>query len=507
MFYAYVLKAVNEDSGKESNEAPSHHANQIAKRISGATTNSCVPSFSSKGRKLYQNDKHHFESFLYFHYFTSYPPSVPMNIQNSPQIIEHINYPLDNTIYDVKWVDGKSDIIAGETERERERERERKREREKNKGSFDGRILLYDINNMSKEYYTIKKHTKLINKIDCKSHKNNNLIVSGSRDGSVKIFDIRTNREVVSLQPPKGSTYTPDCWCVATGNNHIEENPLCGERQENMNICAGYDNGDIKFFDIKTMTLEYEVNAKKHNSTRLVQQNEIVHLLPMYLNEFCHPFFCRISFYRTFFYLLLPHLLLPHLLLPHLLLPHLLLPHLLLPHLLFTLLSLPIPYKVNVNNGVCSISYDRKDTQKNKLICSTLEGNIYIFNLDVYSEETGYAYSKDQIISGAYISQKNRDIFAALGGDGNVKMSDSSEKMGEASKEAKRKPKNDFANTIMCERNLRGIVGELNKLNHLNVSTQPIISFDWHRDKLGLCVFASLDQTLRVYIITKLNLC
>ncbi|SBS85806.1 WD repeat-containing protein 92, putative (WDR92) [Plasmodium ovale curtisi] len=420
MFYAYVLKAVNEDSGKESNEAPSHHANQIAKRISGATTNSCVPSFSSKGRKLYQNDKHHFESFLYFHYFTSYPPSVPMNIQNSPQIIEHINYPLDNTIYDVKWVDGKSDIIAGETERERERERERKREREKNKGSFDGRILLYDINNMSKEYYTIKKHTKLINKIDCKSHKNNNLIVSGSRDGSVKIFDIRTNREVVSLQPPKGSTYTPDCWCVATGNNHIEENPLCGERQENMNICAGYDNGDIKFFDIKTMTLEYEVN---------------------------------------------------------------------------------------VNNGVCSISYDRKDTQKNKLICSTLEGNIYIFNLDVYSEETGYAYSKDQIISGAYISQKNRDIFAALGGDGNVKMSDSSEKMGEASKEAKRKPKNDFANTIMCERNLRGIVGELNKLNHLNVSTQPIISFDWHRDKLGLCVFASLDQTLRVYIITKLNLC
>ncbi|SBT40462.1 WD repeat-containing protein 92, putative (WDR92) [Plasmodium ovale wallikeri] len=332
-----------------------------------------------------------------------------MNIQNSPQIIEHINYPLDNTIYDVKWVDGKSDIIAvGEELNKRgfinlynlnkgdfTCVSMNKTERGIKTvcpfysysgsytiacGSFDGRILLYDINNMSKEYYAIKKHTKLINKIDCKSHKNNNLIVSGSRDGSVKIFDIRTNREVVSLQPPKGSAYTPDCWCVATGgaiseiqtqvplhahayatfayatapisrcigNNHIEENPLCGERQENMNICAGYDNGDIKFFDIKTMTLEYEVNAKKHNSTRLFQQNEIVHL------------------------------------------------------------------------------YDRKDTQKNKLICSTLEGNIYIFNLDVYSEETGYAYSKDQIISGTcwgtpFLPQ-NRDIFAALGGDGNVKI-------------------------------------------------------------------------------------
>ncbi|EAA20420.1 unnamed protein product-related [Plasmodium yoelii yoelii] len=53
----------------------------------------------------------------------------------------------------------------------------------------------------------------------------------------------------------------------------------------------------------------------------------------------------------------------------------------------------------------------------------------------------------------------------------------------------------------------KGIVGELDKLNHLNVSTQPIISFDWNKDKLGLCAFASLDQTIRVYIITKLNLC
>ncbi|SCP05303.1 WD repeat-containing protein 92, putative [Plasmodium ovale] len=363
-----------------------------------------------------------------------------MNIQNSPQIIEHINYPLDNTIYDVKWVDGKSDIIAvGEELNKRgfinlynlnkgdfTCVSMNKTERGIKTvcpfyshsgsytiacGSFDGRILLYDINNMSKEYYTIKKHTKLINKIDCKSHKNNNLIVSGSRDGSVKIFDIRTNREVVSLQPPKGSTYTPDCWCVATGNNHIEENPLCGERQENMNICAGYDNGDIKFFDIKTMTLEYEVN---------------------------------------------------------------------------------------VNNGVCSISYDRKDTQKNKLICSTLEGNIYIFNLDVYSEETGYAYSKDQIISGTcwgtpFLPQ-NRDIFAALGGDGNLILY----------KYIYPEKNHVFDELKGCK---RGIVGELNKLNHLNVSTQPIISFDWHRDKLGLCVFASLDQTLRVYIITKLNLC
>ncbi|ETW28388.1 hypothetical protein PFFCH_04296 [Plasmodium falciparum FCH/4] len=48
---------------------------------------------------------------------------------------------------------------------------------------------------MSEEYYKIRKHTKLINKIDCKNYKNNNIIVSASRDGSVKIFDIRTKQE------------------------------------------------------------------------------------------------------------------------------------------------------------------------------------------------------------------------------------------------------------------------------------------------------------------------
>ncbi|KAI4836327.1 WD repeat-containing protein 92 [Plasmodium brasilianum] len=362
-----------------------------------------------------------------------------MHIQNKPQIIEHINYSLDNTIYDVKWVDGKSNIIAvGELLDKKgyiniynlnkgnftciSNNRTDKGIKTICPfyshsgsytiacGSFDGSILLYDINNLSEPYYSIKKHSKLINKIDCKSYKNNNIIVSASRDGSVKIFDIRTNHEVVSLEPPKNSDYMPDCWCVATGNNYIEENSYCETGQENLNICAGYDNGDIKFFDIKMMLIEHEAN---------------------------------------------------------------------------------------VNNGVCSINYDRKDTKRNKLICSTLEGNIYIFNLDVYSEDSGFAYSKDQIISGTcwgtpFLPQ-NRDIFATLGGDGNLILY---------------KYINPEKNYVFDELKgcKRGIIGELEKLNYQNVSTQPIISFDWNKDKLGLCVFASLDQTIRIYIITKLNL-
>uniref|UniRef100_A0A8C9H2P8 G-beta repeat protein n=1 Tax=Piliocolobus tephrosceles TaxID=591936 RepID=A0A8C9H2P8_9PRIM len=265
-----------------------------------------------------------------------------MDAQNKPQIIEHINHPLNDTVYDVKWINGKSKIVAAGEALDKtgylsiydlNKGNFTRISNHITKcgmktislffsytgaytvacGSFDGSILLYDINDLSTPYYTIKKHKKLINKIDCKSFKNNNIIVSASRDGSVKIFDIRTNREAVSLEPPKDSAYIPDCWCVATGNNYIENNLYNEEGEENLSICAGYDNGDIKFFDLKMMSIEHEVN---------------------------------------------------------------------------------------VNNGVCSISYDRKDTKKNKLICSTLEGNIYIFNLNTYSEDSGYAYSKDKIISG-----------------------------------------------------------------------------------------------------------
>ena len=34
---------------------------------------------------------------------------------------------------------------------------------------------------------------------------------------------------------------------------------------------------------------------------------------------------------------------------------------------------------------------------------------------------------------------------------------------------------------------------------------QPIVSLDWSPHREGLCTLACLDQTLRVYIVTKLH--
>lgn len=49
-------------------------------------------------------------------------------------------------------------------------------------------------------------------------------------------------------------------------------------------------------------------------------------------------------------------------------------------------------------------------------------------------------------------------------------------------------------------------MGKVEMLNQRDVCQQCISSFDWNRDKLGLSVLCGLDQTVRVMIVTKLNL-
>lgn len=51
-----------------------------------------------------------------------------------------------------------------------------------------------------------------------------------------------------------------------------------------------------------------------------------------------------------------------------------------------------------------------------------------------------------------------------------------------------------------------GVIGELSLLQNSTLSDQPITSFDWCVDKIGLAVCSAFDQTLRVLITTKLQL-
>ena len=71
--------------------------------------------------------------------------------------------------------------------------------------------------------------------------------------GSVKVWDPRQKDDPVACMEPAEGETRRDCWCVAFGNSY-NDSERC--------VCAGYDNGDIKLFDLRAMTQRWETNIK-----------------------------------------------------------------------------------------------------------------------------------------------------------------------------------------------------------------------------------------------------
>jgi hypothetical protein len=51
-----------------------------------------------------------------------------------------------------------------------------------------------------------------------------------------------------------------------------------------------------------------------------------------------------------------------------------------------------------------------------------------------------------------------------------------------------------------------GVMGNMQLLQSVTFSSQPISSLDWNNDKEGLFACTSFDQTLRICITTRLNI-
>lgn len=51
----------------------------------------------------------------------------------------------------------------------------------------------------------------------------------------------------------------------------------------------------------------------------------------------------------------------------------------------------------------------------------------------------------------------------------------------------------------------KGVPGNLQLLQNVTLSTQPISGFHWSPDKIGLAVSTGFDQIIRVVVCTKLN--
>lgn len=128
-------------------------------------------------------------------------------------------------------------------------------------GDFDGNINVWDLENKI-PVWSVKGHSSIVNAIDgvggeamsSSSDVGTPEIVSGSRDGSVKVWDIRIKEKPVACMEPVEGGPRRDCWSVAFGTSL---NPT--DRM----VAAGFDNGDVKIFDLRTMTLHWETRV--HN--------------------------------------------------------------------------------------------------------------------------------------------------------------------------------------------------------------------------------------------------
>jgi hypothetical protein len=163
---------------------------------------------------------------------------------------------------------------------------------------------------------------------------------------------------------------------------------------------------------------------------------------------------------------------------------------------MFDLRTNSLRWETNVKNGVVGLEFDRKDIEMNKLTVATLESKFRVYDLRTQHEKEGFAFMsekahKSTIWSTRHLPQ-NRDVFMTCGGNGGLNIYRYRYPAARSVQDPEGKPK--------------GVAGTCELLNSRIISTQPIVSFDWSADKEGLAVLACLDQTVRVYIATKLHL-
>jgi len=352
------------------------------------------------------------------------------NVLEKPQIIGHVEKSLNYTLYDAKWIPSSArfvvlgsyprntgalqvyEIDQGDVKLIKETEKgaalkcstfgaSSLANRHLATGDFNGNLHIWDLEKIHVPVFTAKAHSEIINAIDAVGGlgigEGAPEIVTGSRDGIVKIWDPRQSTPVASIEPAEGEEKR-DCWTVAFGNSFTQDDRV---------VAAGYDNGDLKLFDLRAMALQWETNLK---------------------------------------------------------------------------------------NGICSLQFDRKDIEMNKMAATTLESKFHVFDMRTQHPQEGFAYRtekahKSTIWLARHLPQ-NRDVFMTLGGNGSLNLWNYEYPEKRTKKEGEQ---------------LKGVAGKVHLLNNVTLSTQPICGFDWHPDKMGLAVCTAFDQALRVVIVTKLN--
>ncbi|XP_078097189.1 dynein axonemal assembly factor 10-like isoform X3 [Mustelus asterias] len=124
-------------------------------------------------------------------------------------------------------------------------------------GDFEGNLHVWNLEAPEAPLYSAKAHREIINCIDGVGGlgigQGAPEIVTGSRDGTVKVWDSRQKDLPVANMEPAAGINRRDCWTVAFGHACTPWDRC---------VCAGYDNGDIKLFDLRNMEVRWETNVK-----------------------------------------------------------------------------------------------------------------------------------------------------------------------------------------------------------------------------------------------------
>eukprot|EP00218_Dolichomastix_sp_CCMP3274_P006969 CAMPEP_0170134126 /NCGR_PEP_ID=MMETSP0033_2-20121228/1716_1 /TAXON_ID=195969 /ORGANISM="Dolichomastix tenuilepis, Strain CCMP3274" /LENGTH=334 /DNA_ID=CAMNT_0010369667 /DNA_START=84 /DNA_END=1085 /DNA_ORIENTATION=+ len=228
-----------------------------------------------------------------------------MDAKAAPQILELFNKSVNITVYDTQWIPSSARfVVLGSHARgtgaiqvyeltgqdcqlvkETEKKKEFKcgtfgasslTERRLATGDFGGYLHMWDLEDSSRPVWEVKAHTQIVNAIDgcggaAKGYGAPELATCG-RDGAVRVWDVRQRDAPVACFEPKEGSQARDCWTVAFGNS-FNDSERC--------ILAGYDNGDVKMFDLRTGTVRLETNVRNGVCGVQFDRKEIA------MNKFC----------------------------------------------------------------------------------------------------------------------------------------------------------------------------------------------------------------------------
>ncbi|TPX39907.1 hypothetical protein SeMB42_g06197 [Synchytrium endobioticum] len=196
---------------------------------------------------------------------------------DKPQIISHLSKPLSYTPHDTRWVPMSSRfIVVGQHARgtgclavhqlshdgltlstQIEHPSAFKcatfaasATRSPATGHFNGLVTTWDLESGTAAT-THRAHDQLVNCIDgCGGPgvAGPPELVTGSRDGSVKVWDVRQPVPVATMHGDRA----PDVWTVAFGNAYTATDRC---------VAAGYANGDLVLFDLRSMGVRWTTNV------------------------------------------------------------------------------------------------------------------------------------------------------------------------------------------------------------------------------------------------------